>query len=127
MFRKIMLAAPLALLTVAMAANAAGAQQPSMRALIPNMAHGGDVRVQVHMTFFVPAPVDDGDTSLKAQEEARRKLYESAAHECEVLPSAIASQCRIESINVDISRYYNGQQGEGFNASGNFNFRVTLK
>jgi hypothetical protein len=79
------------------------------------------------MTFFVPGPVDDSDTSLKAQEEARRKLYESAAHECEVLRSAIASQCRIESINVNISHYYNGQQGEGFNASGNFNFRVTLK
>jgi hypothetical protein len=41
--------------------------------------------------------------------------------------SAIASQCRIELVNVNISRYYNSQQGEGFNASGNFNFRVTLK
>ena len=37
MFRKMMLAAPLALLTVALAASAAGAQQPSMRALIPSL------------------------------------------------------------------------------------------
>jgi hypothetical protein len=66
MFRKIMPAAPLAIMTVALAAGAAGAQQPAMRALTPNMAHGGDVRVHVHMTFFVPGPVDDSDTSLKA-------------------------------------------------------------
>ncbi len=127
MFRKIMLAAPLALMAVAMAAGTAGAQQPAARTLIPNMMHGGDVRVQVRVTFFVPGTVDDSEASIKAQEQARRRLYESAARECEVLRAAIASQCRIESINLSTSRYFGGQQGEGFNATGNFNFRVTLK
>jgi hypothetical protein len=127
MFRKIILAAPLALLTVALAAGAANAQQPAARSLIPTMGHGGEVRVQVRVTFFVPSTVDDSEASIKAQEQARRKLYESAARECDVLRAAIASQCRIESINVSVSRYYGGQQGEGFNASGNFGFRVTLK
>jgi hypothetical protein len=127
MFRKIMLAVTLALTAVAIAAGTAGAQPTAARAMISNVAYGGAVRVQVHMTFFVPGTVDDSEASLKAQEQARRKLYESAARECGVLLATIASQCRIESINLSFSRYVNGQQGEGFNASGNFNFRVTLK
>ncbi len=127
MFRKIMLAASLALMAAAMTAGAANAQQPAVRASIPNMAHGGEVRVQVRVTFFVPGTVDDSDASFKAQEQARRKLYESAARECGVLRAAIAAQCRIELINLSVSRFFGGQQGEGFNATGNFNFRVTLK
>jgi hypothetical protein len=127
MLRKMILAVAIAFTAVAMFAGTTDAQPIAARALISNVAFGGEVRVQVHMTFFVPGPVDDSEASLKAQEEARRKLYESAARECGVLRAAIASQCRIESINLNLSRYVNGQQGEGFNASGNFNFRVVLK
>jgi hypothetical protein len=127
MSRKIMLALSLALIAVAMAAGAANAQQPAARTLIPQMDRGSQVRVQVRVTFFVPGTVDDSDASFKAQEQARRKLYESAARECGVLRATIAAQCRIESINLSVSRYHGNRQGEGFNATGNFNFRVTLK
>ena len=131
MFRKIMLAAPLALMfafiSVAMTAGPANAQQPVAHTMMPLMDRGGQVRVQVRVTLFVPGPVDDSDDSFKAQEQARRKLYESAARECGVLRATIAAQCRIESINLSVSRYHSGREGEGFNATGNFNFRVTLK
>jgi hypothetical protein len=33
----------------------------------------------------------------------------------------------VESISVNISRHSRGQFSEGFNVSGNFSFRVTLK
>jgi hypothetical protein len=43
------------------------------------------------------------------------------------LRAAIASDCRIESVSVNISRNYGQPQNEGFTAQGNFGFRVTLK
>jgi hypothetical protein len=131
MIRKTMLALSsaimFAIVAIAVTAGTANAQQPAARSINPLMDRGGQVRVQVRVTLFVPGPVDDSDASFKAQEQARRKLYESAARECGVLHATIAAQCRIESINLSVSRYHNGQQGEGFNATGNFNFRVTLK
>jgi hypothetical protein len=80
------------------------------------------------VSFFVPSAVSNSEASLKAQEDARRVLYESGARECEVLRAALASECRIESINVSINRNFGGQpQNEGFTANGNFGFKVTLK
>ena len=52
----------------------------------------GDIRVNVGMSFFVVAPTDDSEAAIKAQEQARRVIYESAARECEVLRAAIASE-----------------------------------
>lgn len=124
MIRKLMLAVPLALTL----AGAAHAEVPTSRtAIMPPSSKGGEVRVQVRITFFVPGTVDDGEASFKAQEQARRRLYESAARECDVLRATIAAECRVESININTNRQYGGRAGEGFNVSGNFAFRVTLK
>jgi hypothetical protein len=87
----------------------------------------GEVRVQVTMSFFVQAPMNDSEAAVKAQENARRTLYDSAGRECELLRAVIASECRMESININMNRNYGQQQGDGFNANGNFAFRVTLK
>jgi len=87
----------------------------------------GDIRINVGMSFFVTAPTDDSEPAVKAQEQARRVIYESAARECEVLRSAIASDCRLESINISVNRQYGNQIPQGFNVSGNFTFHVTLK
>ncbi len=124
MFRKTLLSLPLVLL----AAAPAVAERADMgsRAML-NSAGNDNVRVQVHVTFFVEGAADDSDASLRAQEDARRKLYESAARECDVLLATIASACRVESINININRNYRPRQGDGFNVSGNFGFRVTLK
>jgi hypothetical protein len=79
------------------------------------------------MSFFVADPTDDSEAGVKAQEQARRAIYESAARECEVLRAVIASECRLESINVNVNRNYGNQGLRGFNAGGNFAFHVILK
>lgn len=87
----------------------------------------GEVRVQVNMNFFVNAPTNDTEASVKAQENARRVLYDRAARECDLLKATLASECRLESVNVNMNRNYGGSQPEGFNANGSFAFKVTLK
>jgi hypothetical protein len=87
----------------------------------------GEIRVNVGMSFFVAGPTDDSEAGVKAQEQARRAIYESAARECEVLRAVIARDCRLESININVNRNYGNQGRQGFNASGNFAFHVTLK
>ena len=106
---------------------AANAQTVEQHKSVAMPASKNNVRVQVSMNFFVPAPMSDSNAAVKAQEQARRTLYESAARECEVLLAVIASECRLESINVNMNRNYGQQQPEGFNANGNFSFHVTMK
>jgi hypothetical protein len=86
-----------------------------------------EIRVQVNMSFFVPGVSNGSEASLKAQEEARRSLYKSAAHECEVLQAVLATECRLETLGANINRNYGQPQNEGFTASGNFTFKVTPK
>lgn len=86
-----------------------------------------DIRVNVAMSFFAKAPVSDAEAAAKAQEQARRVLYEAAAKECELLRTVIASECRLESINIGVNRSYGNQQPEGFNANGSFTFHIKLK
>ena len=87
-----------------------------------------EVRVRVSMSLFVPTSLDDSDVSMKAQEHARRILYESAGKECDMLRATIAGECRLEGINVSMqmTRGY-GQRQPRLNASGNFNYRISLK
>jgi hypothetical protein len=88
-----------------------------------------EIRVGVSMNFFVVTANDDSKATVAAQEQARRVLYDSAAHECELLRASLASECRLETINVSVSvqRSYSKQQPEGFTASGNFAFKIKLK
>ncbi|HZD89190.1 MAG TPA: hypothetical protein VE224_03765, partial [Pseudolabrys sp.] len=85
------------------------------------------VYINVNMTFVVQAPTDDSEASVKAQGRARRLMYESAGKECENLRATTARDCRLQSINVSVNRSYGQQATQGFNASGNFGFEVTLK
>jgi hypothetical protein len=88
----------------------------------------GEVRVQVNVNFFVSAPMGDAEAAVKAQENARRILYVSAGRECDVLKATLASECRLESVNVNMNRNYGGgNQPEGFTAGGSFAYRVMLK
>jgi hypothetical protein len=121
--RSFLLAAPFLVLLGA----SGSAQQITIQNRPPAPEQKGEIRIQVNMNFFVPAPADNMEASLKAQEDARKALYMSAGHECEVLKAALASECRIESVNVNINRNYGRPQNEGFTANGSFGFRVTLK
>ena len=91
-------------------------------------AFKSEVHVNVSMTFFVPAQLDDSDAVAKAQERARLMLYQSGSKECELLRTTIAGECRLERINVNVRMTPSyRQQGQGLTASGNFNYRITLK
>ena len=124
MLRPFLLALPL--LTLANVATAS--DRVAIRPNVDPATLHREVRVNVNVNFFVPVALDDPDASVKAQEQARRRLYESASKECDLLLAVIASHCRLEGINVNVhmNRSYN-QQAQGFNASGRFSYRVTLK
>ncbi len=90
------------------------------------------IRVTVGLNTFVPAPADNGEQAVKAQEAGRRMIYQLAAHECAMLLDVLASECRLESLNVNVQRapanQFAGQQrAEGFNLNGNLVFRIVAK
>jgi hypothetical protein len=98
----------------------------------PATAAAEPVRITVGVSTFIPTPGGEGDAALKAQEEGRRLIYDIAGHECAMMLQAFASDCHIESINVNVQRvpnnqFFNGQKGEGFNVNGNFSYRVVPK
>ena len=124
MLRHVMLAAIAAIVITAPALAQNIVIQP--RASSPAETKG-DIRVNVSMSFFVTGPTDDSEAAVKAQEQGRRAMYDSAARECDVLRATIASDCRLESINVNVSRQYGGQIPQGFNVNGNFAYHVKLK
>jgi hypothetical protein len=86
----------------------------------------GEVRVQVNVNFFVPGPVTASDESFQAQEKARRAIYERAGKECELLKATIASECRLEAVNVNVNRQFN-QLAEGFVANASMTYKITQK
>jgi hypothetical protein len=50
-----------------------------------------------------------------------------AAHECDLLRDVLAKDCRMESVNTNISRQFGQQQQEGYTVNGSMNFQITLK
>ena len=89
------------------------------------------VRVQLGISFFMPGPTNDGEEATKIRDRARRTIYEMAGRECGVLQDTLASECRLESITVNLNRQVQpmGQMGqsEGFLANGQLGFQITLK
>jgi hypothetical protein len=92
----------------------------------PMMTGAEQVRVSVGINMFVPV-TDGGEQAIKAQEDARRVVYDLAARECAVLRDALASECHLESINVNVQRNQFGQQRDGLNVNGNVGFRIVPK
>jgi hypothetical protein len=125
MLRAFVVAVPL----IVCLAGVSDAQQPNIARhanLLPAQLNA--VQVRVNTNFFVPAPMSDGEAAVKAQEQARRLLYQSGSHECELLRATIASDCQLESVNVNMmSRNFGPQRPDGFNANATFTYRVTLK
>jgi hypothetical protein len=89
------------------------------------------VRVSLGINMFVPASDGDGAQALKAQEDGRKMIYEAATRECEVLRASIASDCHLESININVQRVSASQnyaqRTDGYNISGNMSYRIGVK
>jgi hypothetical protein len=91
----------------------------------------GQARVTLSTNRFVPAPNDNSDQASKAEEDGRRMVYELAGHECAVLRDTIASECRIESININMMRLpanqNSAQRPDGFNVNASVVLRIVPK
>jgi hypothetical protein len=85
------------LLTAFAIASAVGAHaettivvNPKDRPVMPMIPGAEQVRVSVGINMFIPL-TDGADQSAKAQEDARRTVYDLAGHECAVLRETVAS------------------------------------
>jgi hypothetical protein len=121
---------------VAAVATAASAQTIEIRPNRPSVEMPSTVepvRITLGVNMFMHAPNDDSEQALKAQEAARRMIYDLAGHECAILRDVLATECRLESINVNVQRVPGNQFGaqqqkvEGFNVNGNIGFRIAPK
>jgi hypothetical protein len=95
---------------------------------------GEPVRVSLSVSMFVPVADEDGAQAFKAQEDGRKMIYEAAAHECELLRATLATDCRLESININVQRVPNNPnfnpnfaQRAGYNINGSMNYRIGTK
>ena len=92
---------------------------------------GDQVRVTLGINMFVPSPQgENGEEALKTQEAGRRMIYQLGARECAILLDVMASECRLESINVNAQRLPNqfGQQKvDGFNINANIGYSILPK
>jgi len=115
---------------LALLAGGAAAQSPTQRVVIDRGAaparQDGMVRIQMSVQLFLPGPTDDGEEAQQHRERARRALYNLASKECDVLREAIASDCRLEAININLNRQSSGQ-AQGYAATGTMTFQITLK
>jgi hypothetical protein len=108
----------------------ATAQTPGQRITIEQSCSSprqeGLVRIQSNINFFVAGPTGEGEEAQKLRDRARRIVYEMAAHECDLLREVLAKDCRMESVNNNISRQF-GQQQEGYTVNGSMSFQISLK
>jgi hypothetical protein len=108
----------------------ATAQTPGQRITIEQSGSSprqeGLVRIQSNISFFVAGQTGEGEEAQKLRDRARRIVYEMAAHECDLLREVPAKDCRMESVNNNISRQF-GQQQEGYTVNGSMSFQISLK
>ena len=119
--------------TIAAFATAASAQTITVRTGDSSMPSPivEQARIALNISTFVPSPNDNSEQTKKAEEDARRTVYDLASHECAILRDALAGDCRLESVNVNIQRNAPnqnfGQRVEGFNVNANLGFRIVPK
>jgi hypothetical protein len=99
--------------------------------IAPSQPDRRGARVQLGISFFLPGPTNDGEEATKIRGRARRMIYEMAGRECGVLLDTIASECRLESVTVNLNRQMQQivqmVQTEGFLVNGQLGFQITPK
>jgi hypothetical protein len=106
------------------------AQTPGHRIILEQSSQPqrqeGSVRIQSNINLFMPGATGEGNDAQNLRERARRLVYEMAADECDLLRDVLAKDCRLESVNTNLSRQL-GQQQEGYTVNGSMSFQITLK
>ena len=106
------------------------AQTPGQRIILEQSSQPqrqeGSVRIQSNINLFMPGATGEGNDAQNLRERARRLVYEMAADECDLLRDVLAKDCRLESVNTNLSRQL-GQQQEGYTVNGSMSFQIALK
>jgi len=120
----------LALCAMPILAAAAAAQGPAVpvRASVATPGDGAAsrIRIQTSVSVFLPASFDDPAKAAEGQAQARRRIYEIAARECDMLKATLASECQLEAVTVNASRQPVPQLG-GTQVTGTMTFRAVAK
>ena len=110
----------IALMSVALAQPVAGIKPLESM----SMPHEANQPVRVSIGFNVSLRASKKDQALKTQEQLRRMIYGLARHECSLLRDIVASDCKLEVINVSADRTPGAHEREpesiNFFASANF-------
>lgn len=85
------------------------------------------VHVQTSFNFFVPGPSGESEEAKKSRDNARRAIYEMAAHECDLLREVLAKDCRLEAVSSNVGRQFGAQQQDGYTVNGSMNLQITVK
>ena len=115
---------------VTMSAAAATAQDPNQPVLgAAQPLRPGPVRIQNQVSFFLSGPTGDSEAAVKTREQARRSIYDMAAHECDLLRQTLAKDCKLEAVtaNVTANRQFNqlvAPQLEGWQVNGTMTFQI---
>jgi hypothetical protein len=118
---------------LAMSATAATAQDPNQPVLgVASPLRPGPVRVQSQVSFFVPGPTGESEAAVKVREQARRSVYDMAAHECDLLKQTLARDCKLEIVNANVTanRQFNqvvAPHLEGWQVNGSMTFQIIAK
>jgi hypothetical protein len=83
------------------------------------------MRITVGMNFMLTGIADPIGEDAKLRDRTRRNVYQMAVKECELLLEMIASECRIEAININLNR--NPQSADSFNVNANVILRAVQK
>jgi hypothetical protein len=83
------------------------------------------MRISIGMNFTLTGVSDPIADDARLRERTRRNVYQMAVKECELLLEMIASECRIEAINVNLNR--NPQNQDSINVSATLNLRAVQK
>lgn len=75
------------------------------------------MRVSVGMNFVLTGITDPIGDDNKIRDRTRRNLYQLALKECELLLEMVASECRIEAININLNRNPQNQDSINVNAT----------
>src|SRR5688572_14655382 len=121
MIRKFLITTSLVLAAI----GATGPQAVGQRAM-SGPRQEGMVRVQLSMQMFLSGPTDESDEAEKNRARARQVIYDLASKECDLLREAIAKDCRLENVNVNLNRM-NQQNMNGYNVNGSMSLQISLK
>lgn len=124
--RKVILPAIFGVFLGVIGASESTGQDVVERPRLPTSRQEGVVRVQMSIQLFVAGPTDVSEEADRQRDRARRVIYEIAAKECDLLREVVARDCRLETVNVNLSRQPNPQM-QGYQVGGNMIYQITLK